>query len=159
MDAGWWGQWALWHSSRQTLAAVRDTRMALAVDGKRSLRVNADIEDLLALRPRPREGVVAGGDGAPAGGVAWVLRAGFGVACCVADQHSALHSAWTQVVVPTTRKALLLRVHAPGDFNPRSAVWAAWREGLQPHCRVSYWDVWDPQLAAGHKRFVVWVGD
>ena len=68
-------------------------------------------------------------------------------------------SAWSQVVKPDTRRALLLRVHARGDFNPKSALWTAWREGLQPHCRVSYWDVWDPHLAVGHKRFVVWVGD
>ena len=57
-----------------------------------------------------------------------------------------------------TRRALLLRVHAPGDYDPQSAAWTAWREGLPPACRVSYWDVWDPQLAAGQKRFVVWVG-
>ena len=159
MDAGWWDQWALWHSSRQTLAAVRDTRMALAVNGERFLRVNAGIEDLLALRPDPCEGVRAGGDGAPAGGVARGLRAGFGVACSPTDQPRALQGAWSQVVKPDTRRALLLRVHARGDFNPKSALWTAWREGLQTHCRVSYWDVWDPHLAVGHKRFVVWVGD
>ncbi|WP_090140702.1 hypothetical protein [Limnohabitans sp. DM1] len=50
-----------------------------------------------------------------------------------------------------------VRVHAPGGFNLQSVVWTAWREGLQPHCRVRYWDVWYPQLAAGRKRFVVWV--
>ena len=109
--------------------------MALAVDGERSLRVNADIEDLLALRPDPCKGVRAGGDGAPSGGVAWGLRAGFGVACSPADQPRALQGAWSQVVKPDTRRALLLRVHAPGDFNPKSALWTAWREGLQPHCR------------------------
>lgn len=73
------------------------------------------------------------------------------------ERCTALGRRWSRPQ-PATRKALLLRVHAPGDFTPKSAEWAAWREGLQPHCRVSYWDVWDLQLAAGHKRFVVWVG-
>ncbi|WP_346309115.1 hypothetical protein [Limnohabitans sp.] len=131
-----------------SVRAVRDTCMALAWDGVRSLRVNADVEDLLALVPAGQAGR----------GHGWPLQVAFAEATNAADQPGALHSAWSQVVMPTTRKALLLRVHAPGDFNPQSAVWAAWRAGLQPHCRVSYWDVWDPQLAAGHKRFVVWVG-
>jgi hypothetical protein len=128
-----------------SVRAVRDTCMALVWDGVRSLRVNADVEDLLALVPAGQAGRVHG----------WPLQVAFAKATNAADQSRALHSAWSQVVTPTTRKALLLRVHAPGDFNPQSAVWAAWREGLQPDCRVSYWDVWDPQLAAGHKRIVV----
>jgi hypothetical protein len=131
-----------------SVRAVRDTRMALACDGVRSLRVNADVEDLLPLLPAGHAGCVHG----------WALQMAFAEDTNVADQPRALHSAWSQVVTPTTRKALLLRVHAPGDFNPQSGVWAAWREGLQPDCRVSYWDVCDMQLEACHKRFAVWVG-
>lgn len=131
-----------------SVRAVHDTCMALAWDGVRSLRVNADVEDLLALLPDGHAGRVHGGS----------LRMAFAEATNLADQPRALHTAWSQVVMPTTRSALLLRVHAQGDFNPQSAVWAAWRASLQPHCRVTYWDVWDPQLAAGHNRFVVWVG-
>ena len=133
-----------------SVRAVRDTCMALAWDGVRSLRVNADVEDLLALALVP-----AGHAGRVHG---WPLQVAFAEATNLADQPRALHSAWSQVVTPTTRRALLLRVHALGDFNPKSAVWAAWRDGLQPHCRVNYWDVWEPQLALERKRFVVWVG-
>ena len=131
-----------------SVRAVHDSCMSLAWDGVRSLRVNADVEDLLALVPAAYSGRVH----------LRILRVAFAEATNVADQPCALNSAWSQVVTLATRKALLLRVHAPGDFNPQSALWTAWREGLQPHCRVSYWDVWDPQLAVGHKRFVVWVG-
>lgn len=131
-----------------SVRAVRDTCMALAWDGVRSLRVNADVEDLLALMPAGHAGRVHG----------WLLQVAFAEATKLAVQPRALHSAWSQVVTPTTRKALLLRVHAPGDFTPKSAVWAARRESLRAHCRVTYWDVWDPQLVAGHKRFVVRVG-
>lgn len=131
-----------------SVRAVRDTCMALAWDGVRSLRVNADVEDLLALGPAAHAGRVQ----------RRTLQLAFAEATNLAEQPRALQSAWSQVVTSTTRQALLLRVHAPGDFNPKSVVWAAWRESLQPHCCVRYWDVWDPQLAQGCKRFVVWVG-
>ena len=122
--------------------------MALALDAERYLRVNADIEDLLALVPAVHVGRA----------LRWTLRVAHAEALSAADQPHALQRAWSQLVTPDTRRALLLRVHAPGDFDPQSVAWLAWREGLPPTCRVSYRDVWDPQLAAGHKRFVVWVG-
>ena len=97
-----------------SVRAVRDTCMALAWDGVRSWRVNADVEDLLALVPAGHAGRVHGGP----------LQVAFAEATNLADQPRALHRAWSQVVTPTTRKALLLRVHAPGDFSPQSAVWS-----------------------------------
>lgn len=64
------------------------TCMALALDAERYLRVNADIEDLLALVPAVHVGRA----------LSWTLRVAHAEALSAADQPHALQRAWSQLV-------------------------------------------------------------
>lgn len=130
--------------------AIQDVVFALQCDWVHSAMANADMEDLVGIlgqyklsdHARPSQ-----------------VRMGTAISCSAADFVDALNQAWHQAFRPGTRQMLLLRAHAPGDFQLKSPEFADWRKTVMRDIVLVYWDVYDPKLLPGQKRFTVLVGD
>lgn len=130
--------------------AIQDVVFALQCDWTHSAMANADMEDLVGILGQYKLSDHARHS---------QLRMGTAISCSTADFVNALNQAWHQAFRPGTRQMLLLRAHAQGDFQLKSPEFADWRKTVLRDISLVYWDVYDPKLLPGQKRFTVLVGD
>lgn len=130
--------------------AIQDVGFALQCDWTHSAMANADLEDLVAILGKQPLGAHAQHAN---------VRIGSALSKNASDYTECLSSAWRQVVRADCRQMLLLRAHAPHDFKLQSQAFADWRRTMAQDFSLLYWDVYDPSLQPGQKRFTVLAAD
>ncbi len=119
-----------------TWLAMRDLVNALQCDGVHSVMANAELEDLTQAL-----------------GEQAVVRVDAKFASTAADGAFALQAACQRASTEQARGVVLIRAHASQDFQQMAPWIDAMRSQLSATTRFMYWDVYDPDLQPGQKRF------
>lgn len=141
---------ALPDASDRHVQAIQDVVFALQCDWAHSAMANADLEDLVDILGKHPLGAHAKHAN---------VRVGSALSTRASDDTECLNTAWKQVARPDCRQMLLLRAHAPHDFKLNAQMFADWRRTVTQDFSLLYWDVYDPSLQPGQKRFTVLAAD